>query len=268
MSISYIVPVWREETYKNVARPWLIDQVESFGAELIEVRNSRSIFHALERGRLRAKGRYLFYVHDDVRLIAPQDLTPRIAAAFEQHSETGLIGPVGKAEGVSVPWWKNNGPYVGHYCRRDSNGDIIYQSARENRSTLAKRKLDFSDIDGLIDKPFAQASFVDGFFLAEDRKRLSLPWDLETFGENWHGYDIDRCMQVIYAGLEVRTAPWLFLHDNAGHKGYKGTEEVARIGMDERKRIVKSEGDRLWLSDLSVANRDLKRKWGLKICAC
>lgn len=265
MSVSFIVPVWREEVYALTCRPWLKQQVEWFGAELIEVRDSYSIFEALEKGRQLAKHRYLFYVHDDVRLVKPWDLTQQIVAAFTSLTNMGLIGPVGKIKRERVPWWSNSGPVVGHYCERSKHGHIQYKYARANGSMAC---LDFSEelVDGNVKgtwNKFAKAGLVDGFFLAEDRERLNVAWDLETFGENWHAYDMDRCFQTHQRGLEVRVPSWLFLHDCAGHTGYKGTDPQKITVRGSKSNIIKSVGDRLWLSDLDHANKALIEKWGL-----
>ena len=263
MSVSFIVPVWREDTYAEVALDWLQKQVSWFGAELIEVRKSRSIFEALERGRRKAKNRFLFYVHDDVRLLKPYDLVPQIVKAFSTLPNLGLIGPVGKVNTEKVPWWMNTGPYVGHYCRRGPRRGIVYQYAKRNGTSHHR------DVDGpaAITDPrwnrFAKAGLVDGFFLCEDRERLADKWDLHSFGNNWHAYDMDRCFQTHALGLDVMVPHWLFLHDNAGHSGYKGTKRVEFKRKDELRRVVKSPGDKLWLSDLEVANNVLRTKWNL-----
>ena len=255
MSVSYIVPVWREDTYAGICKPWIDKQVEEYGAELIEVRGSKSIFQALERGRRQALNQYLFYVHDDVRLLSPDNLTPQIIKAFEDFPRTGLIGPVGKINSDIVPWWKNTGRHVGHYCRRDEQDNIIYRCTTRSGAIFSRN---FSRVQGEVWDKFAKAGLVDGFFLAEDRGRVNTPWDLSAFGENWHGYDADRCYQTRKLGFEVMVSPWLFLHDNAGHKGYKGTQD-----KEAHINKFKTAGDKHWLSDLEAANVALRSKWGL-----
>jgi hypothetical protein len=265
VSVSYVVPVWREDVYERTAKPWVMDQCERFGAELIEARGSKSIFEAQETGRRKARHGFICYVHDDVRLLKPLDLTPHIAEAFERFPKLGLIGPVGKIQRSRVPWWTNPGNYVGHWCRRGNRNQLVYQQAGTQSNAP------FRDVIGDPAKDlrlprwdrFAHAGLVDGFFLVEQASRLNLPWDTQTFGEQWHGYDIDRCFQAHSLGLDVMVPPWLFLHDNAGHAGYKGTDPTRIHGKDQANRQVNSEGDRLWLSDLDVVNGMLRKKWGL-----
>jgi hypothetical protein len=265
MSVSYVVPVWRQDTYERVSRPWLLRQVDEFGAELIEIRGQRSIFDAQESGRQKARFRYIVYVHDDVRLIRPLDLTPQIVAAFVQFPRLGLIGPVGKIEKKRVPWWLNAGPYVGNYCRRGNDNEVVYQFANEAGGCPFREVVGDPATDLRTPRwdRFAPAGLVDGFYLAEDHSRLNVPWDTETYGEQWHGYDADRCYQAHELGLEVMVAPWLFLHDNAGHAGYKGTDPKKIHGRDQANRRINSAGDALWLADLEITNSLLREKWGV-----
>ena len=263
MSVSYVVPVWREDVYARVCRPWILHQVEEFGAELIEIRGSASIFEAQESGRRKAKFQHIMYVHDDVQLIRPADLTRQIVLAFEQFPQLGLLGPVGKTDMKRVPWWLNAGRYVGHYCRRGDNNQLIYVFG----DAVGRHK--FRDVSGDpcddLRPPrwdtFAPAGLVDGFYLVEHKTRLRVPWDAGTYGGQWHGYDVDRCYQAHQLGLEVMVPPWLFLHDNAGHAGYKGTDPAAIDGRDHANRRIASAGDAAWLADLEVTNAIVRKKW-------
>lgn len=266
MSVSYVVPVWREEVFDRTSRPWIEYQVERFGAELIEVRGQRSIFEALEVGRQAARHRFIAYVHDDVKLCGPIDLTQRVALTFERFPKLGLMGPVGKIDRERCPWWLNKGPHVGHWCRRGDANQLVYQFAKGAHAPARDVRGDpYRDLQrrGGWDQ-FALAGLVDGFYLIEDSMRLGVPWDIETFGPQWHAYDIDRCMQAHQLGLEVMVSPWLFLHDNAGHAGYKDSDPTKINGVDQANRRINSEGDRLWLADLEPANQLLRSKWGLK----
>ena len=267
MSMSYVVPVWRENTYRRVARPWIRHQVKHYGGELIEVRGAKSIFEAQEQGRQQAKNRYIFYCHDDVKLVTPINLLTHVAKAFDDNKTVALIGPAGKIEKLVVPWWVNRGLYVGHWCRRGRNHQLVYQQAN-NRGGVP-----FSNVIGdpfshwCKTRPrwdrFAKAGLVDGFYLIEDSKRFSTPWDTETYRDQWHCYDVDRCFQVHEAGLEIIVPPWLFLHDNAGHAGYKGTNPATMHGADQANRRINSAGDKLWLADLDATNKLVREKWSI-----
>lgn len=269
MSVTFVVPVWREDVYQRVSRPWLLHQVERYGAELIESRGASSIFEALEYGRQRAKHDLVCYVHDDVRLLSPMDLTERIAVAFAMYPGLGVLGPVGKLERARVPWWTNSGNYVGHWFRRGVHGQLVYQMG-DNRG-----RAPFVNVTGdpavfwERHRPrwdsFAIAGLVDGFILMESRSRMIVPWDTETYGPQWHGYDVDRCFQAHSLSLDVMVSPWLFLHDNAGHAGYRGSDRAALSAdrRDQENRQIKSAGDALWLADLDAVNGMVRRKWGL-----
>lgn len=252
--ISIVCPVWRKQRYEAVAVPWIMGQVERYGAELIEV-SGDSIFEAHEIGRQRAKHDLVVYVHDDVRLIEPLNLAPQIVAAFEDNPKLGLIGPVGKGgDSTRVPWWTNPGPHVGHYLRRDGER-LIYGYGHDGkpRSEVFKQR---------IWDEWAHAQFVDGFCLIEHRGRVDVPWDIETYPGHWHGYDIDRCMQVRELGFDVMVGPWLWLHDNGGHAGYKGTDPSVKPTKDNLGRKAETEGDVLWLQHLDEVNCLFRQKWG------
>lgn len=233
--ISIVVPVWRDEVYQRVCKPWASDMVKHYGAQLIEVRGHPSIFESLEVGRQRAEHEIVVYVHDDTRLVEPDDFPEQVIQAFEDHPNAGLIGCYGRQKSFRrLPWWDMTGAWVGHYMNR-REGVPVYRYARRGRLLLADGS--HREWSG-----FAPAAFVDGFCLID---KLGVPWDTETFGEHWHGYDVDRCMQAHGMRKDVLVGPWLFMHDNAGHAQYEG-------------------GDEQWLADLEVVNDMLRDKWGIE----
>lgn len=243
--ISIVISVWRQDVYRRIALPWISAQVEQFGAELIEIRGRDSIFASLEAGRQKATHDVVMYVHDDARLVEPMDFAPQAVEAFEERPNLGLIGPYGKGnEPKAVPWWDSPGPWFGHYMNR-RNGKPVYRYARAN-GKMRMSHLQFGGWD-----KWQRVAVVDGFCLIEHRGRMTVPWDTETFPGHWHGYDVDRCMQAHKLGLDVMVSPWLFMHDNAGHEGYRGTES-------------RGEGDALWIQDLGEVNGLLHKKWGLR----
>jgi hypothetical protein len=202
-------------------------------------------------------------------MLSPHNLTEQIVAAFAKFSNLGVLGPVGKIERAKVPWWINTGNYVGHWFRRGPHGQLVYQHGDD------RGRAPYCDVTGGDPEKFwrqhrprwdrfATAGLVDGFFLIENRSRMTLPWDMETYRGQWHGYDVDRCFQAHSLGLDVMVSPWLFLHDNAGHAGYKGTDRTILHGkvVDQANRQIKSNGDALWLADLDRVNGMVRRKWG------
>jgi Glycosyltransferase like family len=268
MTVSYVVPVWRADVYERTALPWIQHQIDAYGGELIEISGKSSIFEAQEAGRLQASNRFIFYVHDDVRLLTPMNLGKDLRKAFNRFPRLGLMGPTGKIQKLRVPWWINKGRYVGHYCRRGDENQLVYQYTDRRGCSLFRDVVGdnaHEDWQRSSDRweQFARAGLVDGFYLVEDRTRLNLPWDTETYGDQWHGYDVDRCFQAHQLGLEVMVSPWLFLHDNAGHAGYKGSDPTRFNGRDQANRRINSEGDRLWLADLDLVNHLVRQKWGL-----
>jgi hypothetical protein len=266
MTVSFVVAVWRENVYNSTAKPWIVRQVRKYAAELIEVRGQPSIFAAYEYGRQQAKHDHVMYVHDDVKLLSPHDLSRQITKAFDDNPRLGLLGPVGKKVRDRVPWWLNGGNYVGHWHRRGKRGQLVYQQGdaaghAPYRDVVGDPVDDWARREPHWDR-FDTAGLVDGFYLIERKSRLNVPWDTETYGANWHGYDVDRCFQAHKLELEIMVSPWLFLHDNAGHAGYKGSR-TKRLTKPSSPQ-VNSAGDALWLSDLEVVNGLVRRKWGCR----
>lgn len=252
MSISIVVPVWRRDVYERVALPWIQYEVDQ-GAELVEVAGD-SILEAYESGRQKASHDVILYVHDDARLIWPTSITHDAVQAFENVPDLGLIGPYGRGIEPSVlPWWHDEGPWVGHYLQDR------YRYAQNGRMRVTR----FFRGQSLWNR-WCTAAFVDGFCLIEHRGRLNVPWDTESFPGQWHGYDVDRCMQAHELRLQVVVSPWLWQHDNGGHAGYKGTDPKPNPTTDEKGRMAQTEGDALWLSDLDRVNDQLRQKWGLE----
>ena len=252
MSISIVVPVWRREVYERVALPWIEFEVEQ-GAELLEV-SGDSIFEAYEHGRQTATNDVIVYIHDDARLMVPICIAHDAPVVFDNHPGLGLIGPYGRGIKPSVlPWWDHDGPWVGHYLQN------VYRYAQGGRMRLER----FYKGQRRWNQ-WCRTAFVDGFCLIEHRGRMNVPWDAETFPGQWHGYDVDRCMQAHQLGLDVVVSPWLWWHDNGGHAGYKGTDPAPNPRKDDQGRHAETDGDALWLADFDQVTETLREKWNLQ----
>lgn len=233
--ISIVVPVWRKEVYAD-CRGWIDYQVKEYGAQLIEVGGYDSIFEALEAGRKQAKFDVILYVHDDVKLISPMDLAPQAVKAFDDMPDLGLIAPVGRGDSpVNVPWWDNTGEKKGHFVE-SRTGQPVYVYYKDGTA----HRVNLPDNPNGWNK-WAKVALADGFFLMENRQRVDIEWDCETFNGAWHGYDADRCLQTRDLGFDIMVSPWLFFHDEGGHDQFEG-------------------GHAKWWSQLNSVNELLKRK--------
>lgn len=238
--ISYIVCKWREQLFKNRALPALEVQCKRFDAELIIVQHPTSIFAAYEEGRRKACHEITVYLHDDVELLDPET-SPKLAKIFKDNIDLGLLGVLGSEDQNVVPWW-NNLQMLGHIICPDRSSStrplsvlnkIIasrfgryptfnyiyaskYGSFRYKRVRVPKGG--FANWHTLSTKSkwygLHPAGFIDGLFMAE--RCNDIPWDTETFS-GWHGYDLDRSLQMRSAGWQVAVSELLVLHDGQSH---------------------------------------------------
>lgn len=228
--ISYVVPLWRDECYREFCRPALERQVAEYGAEIIETRSETSIFKALEAGRQQASFDTIVYLHDDVELL-DNDTTERVLMTMATH-ELGLLGVCGSAAGeMKCPWWTAD-RVVGAWVRKDRRGNRIWEDVRYRRA--AHPRPSWTGQRGAGEVQGAQ--LLDGIFMAD---RTGIPWPDEA---GWHGYDLDRSMRARAAGFEVAVGDILVCHHHGG-KPIEVAEE--------------------WTQALGPAMTQARESWGL-----
>lgn len=189
--ISYVVPLWREKHFEKWTRPEIQHQIDTYGGELILESDPYSIFAALERGRQKAKFPLVCYMHDDLQIL-DLDASERMHRLMGD-SGAGLMGVVGShVDERCIPWWTAN-RCVGGWTWLSREKKPFYQDARITNAEPLNHQRHPTD--------YELAWLLDGIFMVENRDVTGdLPW---MDADGWHGYDIDRSMQVHNMGADV-----------------------------------------------------------------
>ncbi|MHB8185466.1 MAG: methyltransferase domain-containing protein [Dermatophilaceae bacterium] len=156
----------------------------------------------LEEARNRNDCEAVVLLHDDVEIIDP-NFRPKIVEAVAQEN-VGVVGAIGGADLTNLAWWD----------ARERAGRVF-----ETRGVIdfGDRRRDLDVVDGLMlvlaPSAFRTLSFDD----------ISFP--------DFHGYDVDYCLQVRSKGLRVVLAPINLLHRTKGGLGDQQAFELARIAL-------------------------------------
>jgi SAM-dependent methyltransferase len=146
----------------------------------------------VREARARPDCEALVLLHDDVEVIDANFRAKVLAAVAED--DVGVVGVIGGADLCSTEWWG---------ARRRS-GQVF-----ETRGSVE------------VGPPRADVDVVDGLFLAvSPRAFRALHFD-ETTCPQFHGYDVDYCLQARAAGLRVVVRPVELLHRTKGGYGDK-----------------------------------------------
>jgi hypothetical protein len=139
----------------------------------------------------------LVLVHQDAEIV-DRDFCA-IAREALRHPDIGLVGCVGAIGVRSIAWWEASVTCASFINRYDEHGggDLPSFSWAWNDAPAYAR--------------VGEVETLDGFVL------IVAPWVVreirfdETLGE-FHGYDLDLCLQVRAAGGRVRTADFRAIH--------------------------------------------------------
>lgn len=161
-----------------------IENTVGCGCEIVVIDNSDScynIFTAYNEGVHRAKGDTLCFCHDDI-LFHTQGWGNIIADILHDDS-IGIVGVAGGHFLPKAPCYWSFTPYVSQH----------YLSTENGTTTLEEHLSYFSN-------GFADVVAVDGMcFFIPAQMFQKIRFDDNTFN-NFHGYDMDICMQVIASG--------------------------------------------------------------------
>jgi hypothetical protein len=192
--------ITKPEVYRRCAEPGIRLAAEP-GADVLAISATGTIFASynalLDRVRDRADLEALVLVHQDAELVE-RDFCARVRGALADP-EVGVVGCVGAVGVRNIAWWEGSVTLASFINRYEElgGGDLESFSWRWDDAP-----------------PYAQVGEVetlDGFVLA-----LS-PWAVrnlrfdESLGE-FHGYDLDFCLQVRAAGRKVVTADFRAIH--------------------------------------------------------
>ena len=198
--IAFASAITKPEVYRRCAEPGVIRCAEP-DSEVCAMPAAGSIFRSynvlLDRFAPRKELEALVLIHQDAEIVdADFCATVRAALADER---VGLVGCVGAVGVRSIAWWEASvtcASFVNRYAEH-GGGDLPSFS--------------WDWVDAPAYARIGEVETLDGFVLV-----LS-PWVVrnirfdERLGQ-FHGYDLDFCLQVRAAGRTVRTATFRAIH--------------------------------------------------------
>ena len=198
--IAFGTSITKPDLYRRCAEPGLLGVAEA-DSEIEQFAAIGSIFRSYNALLDRFAGRdgleALVLVHQDAEIVEP-DFCRIIRDAFSDP-EVGLVGCVGAVGVRSIAWWEASvtcASFINRY-EEHGGGDLASFSWAWAEAPAYAR--------------IGEVETVDGFVMA-----LS-PWVVENirFDESlgeFHGYDLDFCLQVRAGGRKVRTADFRAIH--------------------------------------------------------
>ena len=208
--IVFASSVTRPEVYARCARPGLERAAEPDSEVVAEDASgpiSASYNALLDRFAGREDVEALVLLHQDTEIV-DADICARVRDALSDP-DVGVAGCVGAIEVRSIAWWEGSVTLSSFANRYEEHGG----------GDLPGFSWDWGDAP-----PYAhvgEVDEVDGFLLALP------PWTIRNvrFDEelsDFHGYDLDFCLQVREAGRKVVTADLRALH----HRGIEMLPEL------------------------------------------
>jgi hypothetical protein len=198
--IAFASSITKPEVYRRCAEPGIRRAAEP-DSEIHQLASIGSIFRSynalLDQFTGREDLEALVLVHQDAEIIEPDFC--RIVREALSDPQVGLVGCVGAVGVRSIAWWEASVTCASFINRYDEHGggDLPSFSWAWNDAPAYAR--------------VGEVETLDGFVLA-----LS-PWVVDNvrFDESlgqFHGYDLDFCLQVREAGLRVMTADFRAIH--------------------------------------------------------
>lgn len=198
--IAFASSITKPEVYRRCAEPGirLVAEPDSPLEQMAAVGPIASSYNTLldmfaDRPGLEA----LVLVHQDAEIVEPDFC--RIVRDALSDPEVGVVGCVGAVGVRSIAWWEASvtcASFINRY-EEHGGGDLPSFSWQWDEAPAYAR--------------IGQVETLDGFVLV-----LS-PWAVrevrfdESLGE-FHGYDLDFCLQVRAGGRKVRTADFRAIH--------------------------------------------------------
>ncbi len=181
IDVSFISCVNNEKEYKRC-----VDKINSLDCapytyEIVPIRNAKSMTSGYNIGMKLAKGKYKFYLHQDV-YIANKHLIQDIIDIFDDK-DIGVVGMVGTDCMPSNGLW---------FDSKHIYGGVIESSISET-----------NELRPFPTEPFTGGTkdvvAVDGLFMAT---QYDVPWR-EDILDGWDFYDVSQCIEFKRRGYRV-----------------------------------------------------------------
>jgi hypothetical protein len=201
--IAFASSITKPEVYRRCAEPGIRRAAES-DSEIHELASIGSIFRSynalLDQFTRRQDLEALVLVHQDAEIIEP-DFCSIVRGALSDP-QVGLVGCVGAVGVRSIAWWEASVTCASFINRYEEHGG----------GDLPSFSWAWSDAPAYA--RIGEVETLDGFVL------VIAPWVVDNirFDESlgqFHGYDLDLCLQVRAAGRKVVTADFRAIHHRA-----------------------------------------------------
>lgn len=225
--ISIIISTHKPECFEAVKAS--IEKTIGVAYEIIGVENHArySICEAYNIGESQTKYPYLCFVHEDV-LFKTIDWGKRLISILEADSSIGLVGIAGTKFKSTYPtgsWGQSS------FLRKYKRGHVFVYT-----DDLVEQHIEYDD--SKEPKLFEEVVCVDGVFMFTKKEIYqSCRYD-DTVFTNFHGYDLDFSLQVLFQSYKVIV--------------YRGIE-----------LIHLSQGN--YTPYFTLANRLIQKKWKQKL---
>ncbi|MHB8493275.1 MAG: glycosyltransferase [Casimicrobiaceae bacterium] len=165
--------------------------------ELIGIHDARSLSEAYNRAIRRARGQYIIFSHDDIRVITP-DFSSRLQRHFQRFD---LFGVAGTTRVVGGAWFLAGDPYDYQLVTSPHPDPGKYVIVGRGRGPLV----------------IGEVQALDGLFMATRAPLArSIRFDANTF-DGFHLYDLDFSYRAFLAGYRLGVCRDLFIiHESHG----------------------------------------------------
>jgi hypothetical protein len=198
--IAFGSAITKPEVYRRCAEPGILRAAEA-DSEIHAMESIGSIFHSynalLDQFSDRQDLDALVLIHQDAEIV-DSDFCATVRRCLEDP-QVGLVGCVGAIGVRSIAWWEASvtcASFINHYDEHGGGDLPSFSWAWSDAPAYAR---------------MGEVETLDGFVIV-----LS-PWVVrnlrfdEELGE-FHGYDLDLCLQVRDAGRKVMTADFRAIH--------------------------------------------------------
>ncbi|MCR5272549.1 MAG: glycosyltransferase family protein [Lachnospiraceae bacterium] len=166
-----------DETYtKEVFKYLKHCKLDGMKAEMIVVKNAKSMCEGYNKAMHLSDARYKFYIHQDT-FIVDSCLPYHCKELFCEDEKLGMLGIAGSIDlGENAKWWSAEKKNMCLY--QDDLMQII-------------ESLSYGIVEGQEATGYTSAKAMDGIFLATSK---DVPWREDLF-DHWHFYDISGCFE-------------------------------------------------------------------------
>jgi hypothetical protein len=210
----------RTNVSKTIGAPFELIALDNGG-------NTYSIYTAYNKGAAQAQGRYLVFLHEDVRFLTA-NWGGLLHEHLEQAKDTGVIGIGGSRYMPSVP----SGWFLGYGTAAHVRLNIL--QGANSLETYERRRLNPEGVKR------QEVTVLDGVLMAVRREVWEQhPFDSRGFN-GFHFYDLDFCLQVNQQYRNYVVFDIDLVHRSEGQNRRDWIEEALKFTAKWRHQLPRS----------------------------